>query len=269
MSDRATPAPPHMEDAFSIIVSALRVDDPRSRQRYGYDVYLPLIISRHLAAAYDITDGNERLVAELSPPFYAAAWDMCRRGILRPGVRKHRDQATDDGAGGNGYSVTPTGLAWLERVAEYDYAPLEPGRLSGLLEKYLPRYGIGFRDRAQEALRCYAALAYFGCCAMCGAAAESIMLAVAIAKTGDEQRALRIYESSGGRGRIEQLILQGKPEPVQRDFRGSSSLLKYWRDSAAHGQPLQIGDSEAYTSLVLLLRFAQFADDRWSILTLA
>jgi hypothetical protein len=44
-------------------------------------------------------------------------------------------------------------------------------------------------------------------------------------------------------------------------------LLNYWRDSAAHGRNSHIGENEAYTALLLLLRFAMFASDRWAELT--
>ena len=45
------------------------------------------------------------------------------------------------------------------------------------------------------------------------------------------------------------------------------SLLKYWRDAASHGRRSGIADNEAYTALAVLLRFAQFANDRWTDLT--
>jgi hypothetical protein len=43
-------------------------------------------------------------------------------------------------------------------------------------------------------------------------------------------------------------------------------LLKDWRDEAAHGKPSGITDNEAYTSLAMLLRFAQFVNDNWNTL---
>lgn len=104
---------------------------------------------------------------------------------------------------------------------------------------------------------------------MCGAAAESIILALANHKTGDDTKVLSMYSASGGRGRIENLIIGKKDKPIQDEFRGYVSLLKYWRDIAAHGKASGIQDPEAYTSLALLLRFAQFANDRWNELVTA
>jgi hypothetical protein len=51
---------------------------------------------------------------------------------------------------------------------------------------------------------------------MAGAAAESILLAVAIAKTGDETKVLKDYESAGGRGRVTKLVLHGLTGSVAR-----------------------------------------------------
>jgi len=81
---------------------------------------------------------------------------------------------------------------------------------------------------------------------------------------GKRSAVLEMYSAAGGRGRIENLIIGKKDKSTQEEFRGYLSLLKYWRDIAAHGRTSGIKDPEAYTSLALLLRFAQFANDRWN-----
>jgi hypothetical protein len=43
--------------------------------------------------------------------------------------------------------------------------------------------------------------------------------------------------------------------------------LKYWRDDAAHGADTTISETEAFSSLLFLLRFAQFAYEGWENLT--
>jgi hypothetical protein len=101
---------------------------------------------------------------------------------------------------------------------------------------------------------------------MCGAAAESILLAAAIAKSSEEE-VLRKYASSGGRNKVENIIIGQASAKVQQEFRGLTVLLKYWRDEAAHGRASSISDDEAYTSLALLLRFAHYAHDHWSEIT--
>jgi hypothetical protein len=101
---------------------------------------------------------------------------------------------------------------------------------------------------------------------MCGAAAESILLAAAIAKSGEED-VLKAYNGANGRSRVQSSLLGQVPEPIRQEFNNLSVLLKYWRDSSAHGRPVSIRDNEAYTSLALLLRLAQFVDENWDRLT--
>jgi hypothetical protein len=264
-----------VEDAFHIIVRDLhdRLLSGRGlRHNYGYDLYLPYVMGSYVGrhTGEDTIPALERHREEiqaLSPAFYGAAWELCRRGILRPGVWQYRAQVTDEGSGGNGYSLTPLGKEWLEHAGAYDYVPVEPARFALMLDRYAPRFGPAFKERAQEAIRSYGALAYLACCAMCGAAAESIVLALAVEKRGGEQAVLNEYLASGGRTRIERSLVGQQPDPIKREFTGYTSLLKYWRDNAAHGAVSGITDNEAYTSLAVLLRFAQFAEDRWSDLT--
>jgi hypothetical protein len=79
-------------------------------------------------------DEQDSKLHELMPHFYAAAWDLCRRGILRPGVRSYLAQATAAGASGNGYSITPFGFKWLSEAEKDDFVPTEPGRFAQMLE---------------------------------------------------------------------------------------------------------------------------------------
>lgn len=256
------------EDAFHFIVLYLREGRKSPYADYGYGFYLPNVMRDYLETVKTVPHHDtDRHLPRISPSFYAAAWELCRRGILRPGIKAYGGQATPDGSSGNGYSVTPLGREWLQKVGQYEYVPVDPGRFARLLDNFSPRFGGGFQERCQEALRCYNAHAYLACCAMCGAAAESIILALAIQKSGDETKVMSMYSASGGRGRIENLIIGKKDKPIQDEFRGYISLLKYWRDIAAHGKLSGIQDAEAYTSLALLLRFAQFANDRWDELT--
>lgn len=203
----------------------------------------------------------------ISGTFYAGAWELCRRGILRPGVREVGLQATDDGRGGNGYSLTPFGEEWVREAEEADLVPIEPSRFAQMLAEKGQRFGAGFIERSQEAVRGYNARAFLACCVMCGAGAESIVLALTIKKKGDEKAILNMYATSSGRGRVEKFLLGSQPVPVQEEFHRYTTLLKYWRDSGAHGRAVLITEPEAYSSLALLLRFSIFADERWDELT--
>jgi hypothetical protein len=182
-------------------------------------------------------------------------------------VREYQSQATASGSSGDGYTVTPFGEQWLAESDKDDFVPTEPERFGELIAKYKDRFGPTFQERSQEAVRCYGAHAYLACCAMCGAAAEAILLAVAIEKVGDVEKVLREYNTAGGRQRTENRVLGQATEPIRKECRGYLVLLKYWRDRAAHGSISGIDDNEAFTSLALLLRLAAYVNDHWLQLT--
>lgn len=71
------------------------------------------------------------------------------------------------------------------------------------------------------------------------------------------------YRGASGRSRVENMILGQARSQIRDEYHGYMSLLKYWRDAAAHGGLAGINDNEAYTSLNLLLRLALFADQKW------
>ena len=99
---------------------------------------------------------------------------------------------------------------------------------------------------------------------MSGAAGESILLSTAIAKDGDEERVLKLYAASGGRLKVENLIFGQAKGGLQAEYRGLSSLMKYWRDEAGHGRASNISDNEAFHSLASLLRLSTFMNDNWN-----
>jgi hypothetical protein len=105
---------------------------------------------------------------------------------------------------------------------------------------------------------------------MAGTAAESILLAVAIAKMGgDEARVLAQYRGAQGRKRITDLITRGLRQGLADQFLMTSGILNFWRDEAAHGTRTTITEGEAQASLAQLLRFAQLTADNWDTLTAA
>jgi hypothetical protein len=134
--------------------------------------------------------------------------------------------------------------------------------------KLSPQFGSGFLQRAAEAVTCHRFGAYLGCCAMCGAAAESILLAVAIAKNGDDVAAtLAMYRAPNGRRKvIDRIVGQVRPV-IAEPFRSATGLLSFWRDDAAHGLASGISEIEAHEALARLIRFAQFAAENWDDLT--
>lgn len=252
------------EDVAKLLIQWLRNPDHGGYGAYGYEIYLPALAATYQRKKRGHSSLDEsQWFTEYSPLFYTAAWELCRRGILRPGVTQFQKQATADGASGNGYTITPFGRKWLKEGASDDFVPTEPERFAQMLEPFSGKFGAGFQQRSQQAIRCYGAHAYLACCVMCGAAAESILLSTAIAKTSDENDVLNKYRSANGRKKIEDILLGQASGLLKEDFKGFNSLLKYWRDEAAHGQVSNINEAEAYTAIAMLLRFAMFVDGRW------
>lgn len=252
------------EDAERFLIAWLR--DPSLHRSgggsYGYEIYVPTLIRDYLMyLGKEVQFGNTQ-TAPLSPYFFEAGWALCRRGILRPGVKQEGAQAVAEG----GYCVTTFGRRWLEESDQDDYVPTEDGRFAEMLSPFQARLGAQFQERAQEAIRCYGAHAYLACCAMCGAATESALIVLSSECLGEDET-LRIYRGAAGRARLEKKLLGQRSDRIRREFDGFAGLLKYWRDEASHGGAARIGDNEAFTSLALLLRFAKFVDDNWLELT--
>jgi hypothetical protein len=111
-----------VDDAASFIIDFLPTPRPDHGYRtYGYEIYLPNVIAAYLVEIEQSTEHISQLhdgrrAVELSPTFYEAAWELCRRGILRPGIRNSSAQATPDGASGNGYCLTALGRRWIQQV---------------------------------------------------------------------------------------------------------------------------------------------------------
>ncbi len=199
--------------------------------------------------------------------FYDAAWYFCSRGILRPAPLTNQEELRYPKNFCAKFLLTSFGKKWISKCEINECIPSEHGRFSKLLSDRDNLFGQGYQSRSQEALSCYRSQNYFACCVMCGATYESVLLALAIKKSGNEQNILKKYNSSRGRSTIENLLIGQRNQFIQADFRKYSELLNYWRDDAAHGASVNIGEEEAFTSLILLLRFIQYAEKHFSVLT--
>lgn len=262
----------HIDDAAAFIVDCIAKPRPsHGCPTYGYELYLPNVIATYLAEVEPTTGPLLTLrdsprARQLSPIFYEAAWDLCRRGMMRPGVRALGLQS--DGGTGDGYSITALGRAWIDTGAPSPVL-IDPARLSQLFGGLSKRLGQGFLQRSTEAARCHAFGCYLASCAMCGAAAESILITIATAKSGDEDSTLKIYRAANGRRKITEQIVHGLAQTVADPFRNATGLLSYWRDEAAHGIASEITEIEAHEAVVRLIRFAQFTNDKWEVLTVS
>jgi len=231
-----------------------------------YDVEI-----KYVAAAFWTPKGIAVLnqtMAEAQPycrPFFDAAWYLCRIGVLRPGETAPSVGVRGPGWSGDGFSVTSAGHQWLTTLAKRP--PSEPTRVVQILRPFEPRFGAGFLQRAAEASACYQTGNYLACCAMAGAAAESILLALGIAKISDEAQVLREYRSAQGRARITSRILSGANRSLTEQFGAMNNLLYYWRDETSHGVYTTVGEEQANLSLAQLVRFAHLVNDHWEALT--
>jgi hypothetical protein len=264
----------HTEDAFDFLVEYLtRLPEPQSGQRpthndrpYGSDFYVPHVVHAYFtrqphSRSFEINDLSEEELRS----HYDAAWEMCRIGVLRPGQVAPKGQSMGAGFAGDGYSLTTFGRSWLKDTAR----PLtDPSRLTEVLLNLGTRFGDGYKQRSAESVRCYRTGNHLAACVLAGAAAESILLAVAIARVaGDEAKIMAQYKSSGGRGKVLASIVGNVPAGIATQFQHASQVLQYWRDEAAHGTSTTISEIEAHTSLTQLLRLAQFTSDHWGKLT--
>jgi hypothetical protein len=85
-------------DATNLLIQWLRDPDHGGASSYGYGIYLPALVRGYLRKKGIRELDQEHHLEKMMPMLYAAAWDLCRRGIIRPGVRAHNAQATADGA---------------------------------------------------------------------------------------------------------------------------------------------------------------------------
>jgi hypothetical protein len=200
-------------------------------------------------------------------PYFDAVWELVHRGILRPTTAIDGQHQRPPYLSGLLFGLTAYGRKWLLVNDPVECLPTDYSRFGQLLANHSRKFGAGFHSRSQEAVGSYRARTYLACCVMCGAAAESILLALAIARRGDEAAVLKDYRGGSGRSRIENYVLSQQNGVVQETLPKYLDLLKYWRDDAAHGQAVSIGEEEAFTSLLLLMRFAGFVDERWTELS--
>lgn len=257
---------PTVDQALRFLVTCARSPIKREHSNYGYEIWIPRIARDYFVQEQDLHYhgyDNDPRIAALTPAFYDAAWELCRRGILRPTVTRTGAQATDDGASGDGFSVTEAGRQWLDESDGTTFIATDPSQTGAVLERFRSLLGDGYHQRAQEALKCYAGGAFLACCSMVGAATESAVLRLAIEKSGDENQTLKEYRSARGRQKIENQVLHGVSEPLLGQIKNALRLMSYWRDEAAHGTTSDITASEAYEATARLLHFVHVLKDNW------
>lgn len=259
------------DEAFEILVNHLVQVCPSTnitgqrRGNRGADLYLPdfvrTCLEPQVAKAGNFIAGIDAIPEALIIPFYDAAWDLCRLGVLRPGSFAAMGQGHPTMFGDH-YVITAFGAVWLKEALQRAF--LDPSRLGTTLAGFARRFGEGYAQRSAEAVKTYRSQSWLAACVMSGAAAESILLAVAVAKTKDEATALATYNSAKGRAKITRQAVEGVSPSIKQTFEAALGVLQYWRDDATQGVMSEFGETEAHESLSRLLGLAQFVDKNWS-----
>lgn len=255
-----TVSPPTLEVAINTILNHLKSKSKGDLSDYGYDVCPSSAAYRWGRSVNSFRDAE--LAQKFGYIFYEASWELCRRGILRPGVITHGEQAIDDW----GYSLTEFGKSWVNDPTK-QIEVLESGSLSKVFSEFRSRFGDGFHQRSQEAIRCRNVEAWLACCTMVGAASESVLLALAIKKSNDPDFVLKKYNARDGRKTVIDMVVGKAPNHLATQLRTFLGLLSYWRDDASHGVYSELGLANADEALRQLLHLAQWTNKNWDLLT--
>jgi hypothetical protein len=276
----------HIEDALDFLIEQLAkiaASAPanalaRQRVAHGSDIWINDVCDEywqgHGQMVADMTqDEKEPYIA----PFYDASWELSRRGVLRPGAVVPAGQTSGNQIGqrvpsapffGDGYALTAWGRGWVQRAAsERTLMPSDHGRITEVLHQFRARFGNGYAQRAAEAVADWRAGNYLSACTMAGAAAESVLLATAIARGNDEHSVLAEYRTTAGRSRVIKRVTARVTPGIGERFNNALGLLTYWRDEAGHGTSSNIGEVEAHEAILGLLRLARLTSDNWAALT--
>ncbi|MFZ1962153.1 MAG: hypothetical protein WAU78_01560 [Roseiarcus sp.] len=261
----------HFDEAFDILIQRITaisklLAGPMAEQVRNNASGSEVVINKIIDEYWRGHSPNTQIDESNCPPFYDAAWELARIGVLRPGRHNSSKQHFPSGGfDGASFSITEFGHTWLQDASTRPVS--DPSRWSEMLRTFAPHFGGGFSQRATEAVRTYRTANYLAACVMAGAAAESILLAIAITKSGYEAKTLAQYNSRSGRREVTKSVVGNVSTPVKTQFETALQILHYWRDDAAHGMATTISEMEAFASLSQLLRLAQFADDHWAELT--
>ncbi len=264
---------PDREDLITYILSTLRTEPAKIGRSDGFDVYLSNVIHSFLQQEaeirhpHQIPDGDKQIIEhELVPRIQDAVWELCRRGLLRPGNRSAGALGTSGSTHDfQGFSLTQEGKEAV--LNSDDFIHTELGGYGALLEVYRTQFGDVFMQRAMEAARCFNGMTYFACCVMCGAAAEAILFQLAVSKSSEEEAAKK-YKEYGGRKELIRMIVDDSTY-TKGKFEKLLDWFVEWRDLAGHASSEPIGSDEARLCLRELILFARFVRDSWPKLVTA
>jgi hypothetical protein len=259
----------HFDDAYEVLIKYL-VAVPESKgkaaraeqnQSHGGDLWIPHVVQGYWQSRPEKL-ASEDLEDQHFQPFYDAAWELSRIGVIRPGEFAPRGWANAGLFSGDTFSITKFGRTWLRDASQRPI--VDPSRLSEVLQGFADRFGGGYAQRATEAVRTYRTGNYLAAGVMSGAAAESILLALATAKIGDEAKVLLEYNTTGGRRRLTKRICSNVSSAIATQLDTALQALRYWHDGSGHATMTTVSEAEAHSCLTDLLRLAQFVHDHWA-----
>ena len=256
-----TAPPPTAEEAQGFIEQALLAAAKRA-QRPREDVDLDLMsVARTYLGARDQRGFNDDQIGRYLGPFRDVAWDLCRSGMLRPGW--HGYGKPTNFCPEFCFSLTAAGRERLLATASEGRVFTVAAGLVGELERIGQRFGEAFNERVRDAVASFLGGAPLACCAMCGAAAEAILLSLAIEIDGNETKVLRAYQRHDGRSQIVKSVV-GSLRPDQRDKLNTYfDLIKHFRDLSGHGAPAGLNLATAHDKLGLLRAMVILVAPHW------
>ena len=173
----------HFEDALNFLIDQLaRVPDPgagqaqaRQRRAHGSDIWIDTASDEYWRSQGQPLDGLSHDDKEpYSGPFYDAAWELSRRGVLRPAAAIPFGQEAAGQMGvrsnaapffGDGYSLTAWGRKWVKlAAAERAMMPSSSSRITEVLHQFKHLYGQGYAQRAAEAVADWQTGNYLSAC---------------------------------------------------------------------------------------------------------
>lgn len=258
----------HTEECYSFFVGWLQQRLTRGHWDAGdYDFQVSQVFHDFLSARNLIPNGmwqTDFIHGWLSNKFQDVAWSLAVQGAIRPTRRTLlrtivKDHVVD------GYSLTTDGQTWLTSEST-DIFARGPQHLVKLLCEFESNFGSDYATRAREAANSLNARCYLACCAMCGAAAESILLCLSTEMLGSRAEAERIYYGKSGRDRLYKALTDQKAQGLQNTISSAFNILKHWRDESSHGASSSCGRDHAMEAIRILHSLAQTAKKDWAIL---
>lgn len=256
-----------LDEVYSFLIQWSRdVADKKRQGAYGCDVYLFAACKEFLLQRGAPPHKADSLVKDIGAIFHSAAWELCLKGVLRPGSVSDPSGSEQRPSLGSQFSITERGRSWLLDPSAGQPLALANSSMRSVIESHRARFGDGFYERAVEAIACLENGTFLAACAMSGAAVESILLVTAIAASGDDEDVLKKYRQAKGRDELRKIIIRND-NSLSKHIDPGFAILSRWRDEAAHGQVAELGREEALISVYTVISLAQFIDGRWAHIT--